>query len=428
MNAIEVNNLTKIYRLYDSPKDRLREMLSFGEKKHHREFYALNNVSFNIEKGQTIGIIGQNGSGKSTLLQIISGVLQSTSGSVQTNGRIAALLELGAGFNPEFTGRENVYMHGALMGFSRAEMNQRFSDIEKFAEIGDFIDQPVKTYSNGMYVRLAFASAVNVDPDILVIDEALAVGDAYFVHRCMLRFHEIKAKGKTILVVTHDATAVRSICQKVIWLNNGSVKLIGKPSDVVDQYLAELFHQPIVVSKRTSGVAFSSDSIGISKYENYIPNMDRRLGDQTCSLIGVGLYDEWMKPIKVTLNDSWVTLRITFQNNSLDEEMPILVGYVFRNYRGEELASTHSKLEGVEIPFCKIGQSLSIRMKIGLPILYPGTYSFSPTLAYVNGRKEVVLADRVENALVFEIETKTKVHVLMRFKTEIFVEENTASA
>ncbi|HTN44078.1 MAG TPA: ABC transporter ATP-binding protein, partial [Nitrospiria bacterium] len=227
MNAIEVNNLTKIYKLYSSPKDRLKEILT--RKKHHHDFYALNDVSFTIEKGQTVGIIGQNGSGKSTLLQIICGVLQPTCGSVRANGRIAALLELGAGFNPEFTGRENVYMNGALMGFSREDMDRRFPEIEAFAEIGEFIDQPVKTYSSGMYVRLAFSSAVNIDPEILVVDEALSVGDMYFQHRCISRMESFRAEGKTIVLVTHDINLVKSFCDKAVLMDHGRVFDSGDP-------------------------------------------------------------------------------------------------------------------------------------------------------------------------------------------------------
>lgn len=236
MNVIEVNNLTKVYRLYNSPKDRLKEMLSFRGKKYYREFYALHDVSFTVEKGQTVGIIGQNGSGKSTLLQIVCGVLQPTSGSVKVNGRIAALLELGAGFNPEFTGRENVYMNGALMGFTRAQTDSRFPDIEAFAEIGEFIDQPVKTYSSGMFVRLAFAAAINVDPDILVIDEALAVGDLRFQLKCIEKMKDFQKSGKTVVFVTHDIYSVRNFCNKVIWLNQGTIKLTGNAILVTDIY------------------------------------------------------------------------------------------------------------------------------------------------------------------------------------------------
>src|SRR3990170_1002316 len=236
MNVIEVKNLTKIYKLYNSPKDHLSEIISPWGKKFHHEFHALNDVSFNVEKGQTVGIIGQNGSGKSTLLKIICGVTRPTSGSVQVNGRISALLELGAGFHPEFSGRENVYLNGSLMGFSQKEMELRFSDIETFAEIGEFIEQPVKTYSNGMFVRLAFAGAINVNPDILVVDEALAVGDTRFQLKCIEKMKEFKKSGKTIIFVTHDIYSVRNFCDRAIWLHQGMIKLTGDTISVTDAY------------------------------------------------------------------------------------------------------------------------------------------------------------------------------------------------
>src|SRR5208283_2769348 len=248
--------------------------------------------------------IGRNGSGKSTLLQIICGVLQPSSGEVVTHGRVSALLELGAGFNPEFTGRQNIYLNGAIKGFTKTQMDERFESIAAFADIGDFIDQPVKTYSSGMYVRLAFAAAINVDPEILVIDEALAVGDAYFVHRCMLRFHELQLQGKTILLVTHDATAVRSLCNKAIWLDQGSVQMAGQSSEVADCYLAHLFGQRIMKTAQTDvtlGALPEQASPGLTSNEggnlfspeNIIPNIDRRLGNQLCSISGIGLYDKF---------------------------------------------------------------------------------------------------------------------------------------
>lgn len=238
MNEIEVSSLTKVYRLYSSPKDRLKEMFSLHRRSYHHEFYALRDVSFEIKKGQTVGIIGQNGSGKSTLLQIISGVLQPTIGSVKVNGRIAALLELGAGFNPEFTGRENVYMNGALIGFSRKEIDRRLPEIESFAEIGVFIDQPVKTYSSGMFVRLAFSAAICIDPDFLVIDEALAVGDAYFQHKCMKHLRRFREKGMTTLFVSHDPGAVKALCNRAILLDRGIVIMDDTPDKALDYYNA----------------------------------------------------------------------------------------------------------------------------------------------------------------------------------------------
>jgi ABC-type polysaccharide/polyol phosphate transport system ATPase subunit len=235
-SALRVGNVSKQYRIYDRPGDRLKESLSRGRLRRHREFWALRDINFEIEAGTTVGLIGQNGCGKSTLLQIISGTLTPTHGQVWHDGRIAALLELGAGFDPEFTGVENVYMNASLMGFSRRETKAIFPHVERFAEIGQFIHQPVKTYSSGMYVRLAFAVAASVEPDILIIDEALAVGDAVFQHRCLRRLKELHERGATILFVSHDTAAVRALCDRAILLNAGRMIADGTPTDVLHNY------------------------------------------------------------------------------------------------------------------------------------------------------------------------------------------------
>ena len=214
--AIAVRDVTKIYRLYDKPIDRLKESVSLSHKNYHRDFYALNHLSFEVEKGQTVGIIGTNGSGKSTILKIITGVLTPTSGQVEVEGKISALLELGAGFNMDYTGIENVYMNGTMMGYTRKEMDAKLQDILDFAEIGDFVYQPVKTYSSGMFVRLAFALAINVDPEILIVDEALSVGDVFFQSKCYRKMEEIRQKGTTILMVTHDMGSIIKYCDKVV--------------------------------------------------------------------------------------------------------------------------------------------------------------------------------------------------------------------
>src|ERR1700760_4563840 len=234
--ALRVEGVSKQYRIYRRPGDRLTESLTRGRLKRHREFWALRGVSFEVESGTTTGVIGPNGCGKSTLLQIIAGTLEPTEGSVRREGRVAALLELGAGFDPEGTGVENVFMNAALMGLSRRETERLFPEIERFAEIGPFIYQPVKTYSSGMFVRLAFAVASNVEPDILVIDEALAVGDAVFQHRCLRRIKEIQERGATVLFVSHDAAAVRALCSRAILLSAGRVINDGPPSDVLNHY------------------------------------------------------------------------------------------------------------------------------------------------------------------------------------------------
>ena len=223
--AIKVSSLTKVYKIFNTPVDRIKEAVHPLGKKYSRDFYALNNVSFNIKKGETVGIVGKNGAGKSTILKIITGVLTPTSGRVESYGHISSLLELGAGFNPEMTGRENIYLNGTLMGYSKKEMDSKLSGIINFADIGEFIDQPVKMYSSGMFARLAFSVAISVEPDILIVDEALSVGDVAFQYKCFQRMKEIKERGATILLVTHSTQQVAQNCDRVIVMRQGSVML-----------------------------------------------------------------------------------------------------------------------------------------------------------------------------------------------------------
>lgn len=234
--AISARNVAKIYQIYDAPLDRIKQSLWRGKKRFYREFQALKDISFEISKGETVGIVGRNGSGKSTLLQLICGILSPTSGEIQIDGRVAALLELGAGFNPEFSGRENVFLNAAIMGISVEEISSQFDRIAAFADVGAFMDQPVRTYSSGMYVRLAFATAIHVSPDILIVDEALSVGDEAFQRKCFARIHEIKKNGGTILFVSHAASAVVELCDRAILLDQGEVLLCGKPKQVITQY------------------------------------------------------------------------------------------------------------------------------------------------------------------------------------------------
>ena len=242
-NAIEIRNLSKMYKLYNRPLDRLKDSLGLSRKKLYKEHYALKDVSFDIGEGECVGIIGTNGSGKSTILKIITGVLAPTAGTVTVNGRISALLELGAGFNPEYSGMENIFLNGTMLGFSEEEINARLDEILSFADIGDFIHQPVKTYSSGMFVRLAFAVAINIDPEILVVDEALSVGDVFFQAKCYHKFEEFKKQGKTILFVSHDLGSISKYCDRVILLNQGVMLDEGTPKAMVDMYKQLLVHQ-----------------------------------------------------------------------------------------------------------------------------------------------------------------------------------------
>jgi len=431
--AIRVENLGKCYQMYDQPRDRLKQFVlprfqrlcGILPRQYYGEFWALKDVSFEIKKGETVGVVGRNGSGKSTLLQLICGTLSPTNGRIRSNGRIAALLELGSGFNPEFTGRENVYLNGSLLGLSKVEIDARFDDIAAFADIGDFIDKPVKTYSSGMFVRLAFAIQANVEPEILIVDEALAVGDAYFVHRCMLRFNELQRSGTTILFVSHDANAVRNLCAHAIWLADGRIKEAGDSAKVVDAYLAHLFGHQVV----PAGPAAPADFVAIGQktgmglqMETSIPNIDRRLGDQRCEIVGVGLYDESMTRISSSFNDRDVIVRMTIRNHSLEPGISMAVGYIFRNAKGQEIASTNSQIEGQAIGSTPQGSYTTVRMRVALPFLHPGSYAFSLTAGYITGSGEIALSDRVENAVALDVMTDKRVHVMMNLPTTIEVE------
>ncbi len=234
--VVRFENVTKIYKLYNSPKDRFKETFSIRKKRYSKDFYALNNISFSINRGETIGIVGKNGSGKSTLLKILTGVLSQTSGTLAVNGKISALLELGAGFNMEFTGVENIYLNATILNISKEEMDKKLDSIISFADIGDFINQPVKTYSSGMFVRLAFSVAIHVDPDILIVDEALAVGDTRFQMKCMDKFIEFMNAGKTVIFVSHDINMIKRFCKRAIWINEGEMVMDGETDPVTDKY------------------------------------------------------------------------------------------------------------------------------------------------------------------------------------------------
>ncbi len=234
--AIRVEDVSKLYKLYDKPSDRFKEALGLTRKKKYHEHYALHHLSFDVKKGETVGIIGTNGAGKSTILKIITGVLSASEGSVEINGRISALLELGAGFNMEYTGIENIYLNGTMIGFSKEEIEEKMEDILSFADIGDFVYQPVKTYSSGMFVRLAFAVAINIDPEILIVDEALSVGDAFFQAKCYKKFDDFKEAGKTVIFVSHDLSSISRYCDRVVLLNKGHKLSEGSPKDMINLY------------------------------------------------------------------------------------------------------------------------------------------------------------------------------------------------
>ena len=293
INVISVQHLSKMYKLYDKPSDRLKESLGLSRKKKYREHYALHDVDFNIHEGECVGIIGVNGSGKSTILKIITGVLAPTTGEVKVNGRISALLELGAGFNMEYSGLENVYLNGTMIGFSEEEIDAKLDDILAFADIGDYIHQPVKTYSSGMFVRLAFAVAINIDPEILIVDEALSVGDVFFQAKCYHKFEEFKKQGKTILFVTHDLSSVSKYCDRVILLNKGVKLDEGSPKEMVDLYKQLLVGQEPVKQKTDGGEDLAKAAVASISHEHFLPNPNTlEYGDKQAEIVDFAIKDD----------------------------------------------------------------------------------------------------------------------------------------
>jgi teichoic acid transport system ATP-binding protein len=377
-NAISVNNVTKIYRLYEKPIDRLKEVMSPTHKNYHRDFYALNGISFDVPKGQTVGIIGTNGSGKSTILKIITGVLTPTNGNLSVNGVISALLELGAGFNMDYTGIENIYMNGTMMGFSRKEMDDKLKDILDFADIGDFVYQPVKTYSSGMFVRLAFALAINVEPEILIVDEALSVGDVFFQAKCYRRMEEIRQKGTTILMVTHDMGAIIKYCDQVVVLNKGNFIAQGEPGKMVDLYKKILANQMEDLSLELDEIKsgdlndFSGEHArsrkevkalkeGFMKDKLTVNPNRTEYGDKKAEIVDFGLLDERGNLSNLLLKGEYFTIKEKIRFHG-DIESPIFT-YTIKDKRGADLTGTNTMYEASDVESVKSGDEYEVEFK-----------------------------------------------------------------
>ncbi len=372
--AISVRNVTKNYRLFGHPGDRIKQFASLGLKQYHREFTALKDVSFDIKKGETVGIIGRNGSGKSTLLQIICGILKPTSGTVNVNGRVSALLELGAGFNPEFTGRENVYFQGAIMGFTRQQMHERFDAIAAFADIGEFIDQPVRTYSSGMFVRLAFAVAIHVDPEVLVVDEALAVGDMAFQQKCFARIHDIRSRGGSILLVTHALEQVAHFCDRALLLDRGHLLAAADTTRTLASYLELTQHPPPEpVTRIHSSVLTSTDAL--SHHPAYNPQ-ETRWGDRAATVDAVHLYQDNHEDPPTYLAGLAIELKLWVRFHA-DVANPVY-GLTIKSAEGAPLFSTNSRLLSPpdSIPGQQRGDAVQLCFSFH-PHLDAGEYSIS---------------------------------------------------
>jgi len=382
VNAVEFQGVSKSYAIYDAPGDRLKELLSLNRLKRHQDFWALHDVSFEVKRGETFCIVGENGSGKSTLLQMVAGILHPTSGTVGIHGRVSALLELGAGFNPEFSGRDNVYLNGSILGLTTRQIDQRYKDIAAFAEIGDFIDQPVKTYSSGMVVRLAFAVAINVDPEILLVDEALAVGDIYFRQRCMRKVHELRQRGITILFVSHAVSDVKAIGDRVLWLDHGRMIDVGEPDRVISKYLAAMTEKDstyLLLKSAADPQLRRGGPMQAPEIVETIPNIDHRFGDARAQVIGIAVLDEQGRTVSILEPSSRILVRISVRATA-DVALPI-VGFMLRNQLGMDFSGTNTAREGYELAPLQAGDIITVDFYLDLPELYPASFSFSPAIA-----------------------------------------------
>lgn len=399
--AVEFSNVSKSYSIYAAPRDRLKELATFQTRRFHTEFWALRDVSFEVQRGETFCVVGENGSGKSTLLQICAGILAPTSGAAIAHGRVAALLELGSGFNPEFSGKDNVYLNGAILGLSSKEMDRRFPDIEAFAEIGDFINQPVKTYSSGMAVRLAFAVAIHVDPEILLVDEALAVGDVYFRQRCMRKVHELRARGVTILFVSHATGDVKALGDRAMWLEKGVVKALGRTDLVVAQYLAAMSEKDRVYQAHEVPAGEARSLQAPEEIIEEIPNVDHRFGDGKAEIIGITVLDAEGSRVSSLKPDSTIVVRISVRaKGNLDRP---IVGFMFRNHLGVDFAGTNTARERQDLAPMIAGDVCTVDFYLDLPALYASSFSFSPAIA--NGSLEhYSMCDWIDNAVVLQME------------------------
>jgi lipopolysaccharide transport system ATP-binding protein len=395
--AIRAVNLSKEYRIYSKPQKRLLELLYRGKRQFHKRFKAVQPISFEIKKGTTVGLVGRNGSGKSTLLQMMAGTLTPTTGSIDVNGRIAALLELGSGFNPEFTGRENVYLYGSIMQMSRAEMNERIDEILSFADIGSFIDQPIKTYSSGMHVRLAFSAAIHVNPDVLLIDEALAVGDAAFQLKCFEKLNRFKTTGKTIVFVSHNINAISQFCDRVFVLSGGQLMFEGKPLEAINIYKNVLF---------AAGGISPVPGNNSEAFPRPVPSMpvtlnknEHRYRSDAAEVFHVELRNREDEPHQVFLSNEETTVVMNVRADRIIKE-PVY-GIIIKNKQGLQVYVKNTDHERMSCPGLYKGATQEVHFKQKL-YLVANDYFLTVGVAEIrNG--ELVQLDRRSDVLQFKI-------------------------
>ena len=410
-SALAVSGLGKIYKIYNRPMDRIKELYSVRGRKYHLEFTALENIAFEVFRGETIGIIGPNGSGKSTLLEIIAGTLSATSGTVARQGTVSALLELGAGFNPRFTGRENVYLNASILGIPKHSLEAKLDELFQFADIGEFIDHPVSTYSSGMYVRLAFATAVSSDPDILIVDEALAVGDIRFQRKCYRRFQEMQASGKTILFVSHSVELIQNHCSRAIFLNLGHIEAIGEPKVVIQAYLEHLFGSEIQQSREvdnsevaravdhtdtaTSSSRVVSGSSGLdqdhcTQRRSYNPN-EYRWGDRRALIIDYQLQSNSGNDQVVF--ESGEQLELMVHVRFFEELTGLIYGCTVKTVDGQTVYGTNTRQRALDVSHGEAGATVVIRFQFDLNVV-PGEYFISLGVALDDSERDNIAIDR----------------------------------
>jgi teichoic acid transport system ATP-binding protein len=397
-NAIKIDNLSKVYKLYHHPMDRMKEALDPRRRKYHQDFYALREVRFSVGRGETVGIIGKNGSGKSTLLKIITGILTPTSGAVTVAGKVAALLELGAGFNPELSGIDNVYFSGTIMGYTRAEMDARLEAIRSFADIGDYMDQPVKTYSSGMFVRLAFAVAVNVDPDVLMIDEAMAVGDISFQAKCFRKFNDFRQAGKTIVFVTHALDSILRYCDRAVVLDQGRKVMEGAPKEAVDVYkqlMADCYLPGVAPADKA---ADASPAASLKTQFSVDPNM-LSYGDHRVEIADFGMFDEEGKSVQLLHHAQPFRIKMHVRFHA-DLANPIFA-YTIKDLKGLEVTGTNTFFKEIATGSFRKGELALVEFRQTLNA-QSGRYSLSLGCTGFE-RDKLAVYHRLYDVLLFEV-------------------------
>lgn len=398
---LKANNISKVYRIYDRPVDRILETLPWSGPRHS-DFPALHPLSLEIGRGETFGVVGPNGGGKSTLLQLLTGIIEPTTGRIFRKGRTAALLELGAGFNPEFSGKENVYINGEILGLSRSEIDASMASIERFAGIGAFIERPVKTYSTGMHVRLAFSIAIHVEPEILIVDEALAVGDAVFANRCIRKFEELRKKGVTVVLVSHDLGLVKQLCDRAIFLMEGRVEAEGEPSDVINRYVGSVLER----QKAWQATEDASHDLAVS----------HRHGDGAIEIRAVELLGQDGSRTRAIRAGERVTVRV--QAHFHEEQEEPMVGILIRTRNGLDVFGTNTREEGVQLPPCKSGHSIEIEFSFEC-CLTAQEYTLTVAAQHASGHSH----DWLDDAIAFHVVDTAKRAGVANLPTKISISQ-----